>query len=151
LLKATTSFEQFCGEVQPRLRHAFAARLGYSDGADATAESLAYAWEHWDEVANMNNPAGYLYRVGVSRTRRIRRATPLLIALPPEGLHDVEPGLPAALASLSEKQRVAVTLVIGFGWKLHEVADFLDVSISSVQSHVDRGMKKLRIKIGAAT
>lgn len=151
MLEATTSFEQFCGEVQPRLRHAFAARYGHTDSADATAEALAYAWEHWEQICLMENAAGYLYRVGLSKTRRIRRSTPLLAVVPPEGIPDVEPGLPTALASLTQNQRVAVTLVVGFGWKLHEVAKLLDVSIPTVQSHVGRGMKKLRAKLGEAS
>ena len=151
MLRTQTSFEEFCGEVQPRLRHAFAARYGYSDGSDATAEALAYAWEHWDQLSLMDNPAGYLYRVGRSKTRRIRRSTPVLAPLPANGIPDVEPGLPVALAMLSEHQRVAVTLVVGFGWKLHEVADLLGVSVPTVQSHVKRGMKKLQARIGGAS
>ncbi len=151
MLDITTSFEDFCTDVQPRLRHAFAARYGYADGADATAEALAFAWEHWDEIRMMPNAAGYLYRVGRSRTRRIRRATPVLVEVPYDGLPDVEPGLPGALASLSEHQRVAVTLVVGFGWKLREVAELLEVSVSTVQNHVDRGMAKLRTRIGGAS
>ncbi len=67
------------------------------------------------------------------------------------GIPDVEPGLPNALASLSKNQRVAVTLIIGFGWKLQEVAELLGVSKSTVQSHIDRGMKKLRARIGEAS
>jgi DNA-directed RNA polymerase specialized sigma24 family protein len=148
VLEATTSFEDFCGVVQPKLRQAFAARYGYADGAEATAEALAFAWEHWDRVRAMDNAAGYLFRVGTSKTRRIRRSTPLLVDVPERGIPYVEPGLPAALASLSKNQRVAVTLVAGFGWKLREVAELRDVSVSTVQNHLERGMKKLRASLG---
>ncbi len=148
MLETKTSFEDFCGVVQPKLRQAFAARYGYTDGAEATAEALAYAWEHWDRVRGMENAAGYLYRVGRSKTRRIRRATPLLVDMPEGGIPHVEPGLPAALASLSENQRVAVILVAGFGWKLREVAELRGVSTSTVQNHLERGMKKLRTSMG---
>jgi DNA-directed RNA polymerase specialized sigma24 family protein len=151
LLEATTSFERFCNDMQPRLRQAFAARYGHADGADATAESLAYAWENWETVRQAENPAGLLYRVGQSRTRRIRRATPLLFDASTVELPDVEPALPAALASLSANQRVTVTLVVGFGWTMREVADLLAVSVSTVQNHRERGMKKLRAKIGDAS
>lgn len=151
LLEATTTFEDFCTEVQPRLRHAFAARYGYADGADATSEALAYAWEHWAQLRDMANPVGYLYRVGQSRTRRIRRRTPLLADVAVAELPEIEPRLPAALAALPERQRVCVTLVVGFGWKLREVAELIDVSVSTVQNHVDRGMGKLRSTIGEPT
>jgi RNA polymerase sigma-70 factor (ECF subfamily) len=150
LLKSTTSFDEFCLDAQPRLRQAFVARYGYADGAEATAEALAYAWEHWDRVAGLDNPTGYLYRVGQSRTRRIRRVTPLLVDTTTVTIPTVEPSLPAALASLSRNQRVAVTLVIGFGWSMREVGDLLGVSGSTVQNHVERGMAKLRKRIGDA-
>lgn len=65
MLETKTSFEDFCGVVQPKLRQAFAARYGYTDGAEATAEALAYAWEHWERVRGMENAAGYLYRGNV--------------------------------------------------------------------------------------
>lgn len=148
LLDATTSFEAFCADVQPRLRQAFSARYGYADGADATAEALAFAWENWETVKSAENPAGLLYRVGQSRTRRIRRSTPLLFDSSIVEIPSVEPALPTALANLSMKQRVAVTLVVGFGWTMREVADLLAVSVSTVQNHRDRGMRKLRAQIG---
>lgn len=150
MLEATTTFEEFCEAAQPRLRHAFAARYGYADGADATAEALAYAWEHWDDVRDMDNPVGYLYRVGQSRTRRIRRSTPLLVDTSSVDLPLIEPGLPQALASLTTNQRVAVTLVVGFGWTMREASEVINVSVSTVQNHLDRGMKKLRARIGGA-
>jgi DNA-directed RNA polymerase specialized sigma24 family protein len=148
VLETGTSFETFCDLVQPKLRQAFAARYGYADGAEATAEALAYAWEHWERIQTMENPAGYLFRVGRSKTRRIRRPTPFLIDMPERGIPDVEPGLPAALASLSEHQRVAVTLIGGFGWRLREVAEMRGVSTSTVQNHFERGMRKLRARMG---
>jgi len=100
----TDSFTEFFADVQPRLNRALVAALGTQDGLEATQEALAWGWEHWDELGAMNNPAGYLYRVGRSRARRLRRRPPVL---PPIGtgrdLPWVEPGLPTALARLSEK------------------------------------------------
>jgi RNA polymerase sigma factor (sigma-70 family) len=59
----------------------------------------------------------------------------------------VEPGLPRALNGLSEKQRVAVVLVCGFGWQLREVAELFGVKTTTVQNHVDRGLAKLRLDL----
>jgi DNA-directed RNA polymerase specialized sigma24 family protein len=151
LLEVATSFSAFCAEAQPQLRHAFAARYGYSDGADATAEALAYAWEHWDRIRVMANPVGYLYRVGQSRTRRIRRPARVLVELPDSGLPMVEPALPSALASLSEKQRVSVILVHCFGWAIAEVAELLEVEATTVRTHVERGLENLRRSLTEAT
>jgi len=139
----TDEFEAFWAANEPRLRHAFAAAYGPGRGADATAEALAWAWEHWARLRDMANPVGYLYRVGQSRTRR--RKEPVLF--PPVGAVGVpwvEPALPGALLTLTEHQRVAVVLAHAFGWTHREVADLLGVSASTVQNHVERGIAKLR-------
>src|SRR5437764_4998597 len=95
-------FEGFVREVEPRLRRGLVASRGPVDGRDATAEALAYAWEHWDEVAVMSNAVGYLYRVGQSRTRSRRRA---FVPVPdPELQPEVEPALTEALRALTEQQ-----------------------------------------------
>lgn len=144
---AQGSFSRFVEEVEPRLRVALVARFGPEDGRDATADALAYGWEHWERVRVMANPAGYLFRVGQhAGMRRWRRPV-----LPPAPYHSepmVEPALPRALAGLSYRQRTTVLLVHGFGWTHEEVADLLDVSTSTVRNHLRRGMNKLRSALG---
>ena len=44
-----------------------------TDSMKATAEALAWGWEHLDRLRTMENPAGYLYRVGYRRGIRQRR------------------------------------------------------------------------------
>lgn len=125
-----------------QLRRAFVAAYGGQRGREATAESLAFAWEHWDRVAQMENAPGYLFRVGKSRTRRRRT---VLTFVPQE--HDdpiVEPGLAPALTTLSARQRTAVVLVHGFGWTLREVAELTGTKTTTVQNHLERGLAKLR-------
>jgi DNA-directed RNA polymerase specialized sigma24 family protein len=139
------AFTDFVTEVEPRLRRAFTLLRGPDGGSEATAEALAWAWEHWSEVQAMANPAGYLYRVGSSRTRR--RAPRLPLAAPVEAA-GFEPGLVPALGRLSERQRAAVVLVHGCGWTHQEVADALKVSRSSVGTHVERAMARLRKELG---
>lgn len=138
------TFDAFVSRVEPGLKQAFVARFGRDDGVEAASEAFAYAWEHWDRVSVMENPAGYLYRVGRSRTRRIRRRTPVLPAVQTSRMPDVEPLLPAALASLSERQRVAVILIHGLGWTQREVADLLGISRTTLQNHLERGTARLR-------
>ena len=77
------------------------------------AEASLYAWEHSDRVRMMDNPAGYLWRVGQSRSRARRRP----VVFPPAGqggMPEVEPKLPEALASLTERQRCCVLLTQAF-------------------------------------
>jgi DNA-directed RNA polymerase specialized sigma24 family protein len=95
----------------------------------------------------MDNAAGYLYRVGRSCAKKYRNR---VLAWPLEtGNPDpwIEPGLGAAFQGLSERQRSAVLLVEGFDWTYQEVADFMGLSRSSVQRHVERGMAKLRVAL----
>ena len=89
------AFTSFVAEVEPRLRRALVGLRGAEAGRDATAEALAWAWEHWDQVELMENPAGYLYRVGTSRSRGRRRAL-LPVRESPEAVR-YEPGLGPAL------------------------------------------------------
>lgn len=131
-------------DVETRLRRALVAAYGPAAGREATVDALAWAWEHWDRVAPMANPVGYLYRVGQTEARRSRRTPPPVEAPAPPGEPRFEPGLEPALLALTEHQRVAVVLCHGFGWTHREVADLLDVSPSSVQSHVERGLANLR-------
>jgi len=143
-------FEEFVLATEPPLRRALVAAYGYEDGREAAADALAYAWEHWARVREMPNAAGYLYRVArssVSHGRRWRRRPPLLAA-PPGAEHRFEPGLPAALAALSERQRVAVVLVHGFGYTLREVAELTGIKVTTVQNHLERGLTRLRDRLG---
>ena len=59
----------------------------------------------------------------------------------------VEPGLPAALAKLSEGQRTSVMLVHTFEYTFAEAAELLGVSKSTIQTQVERGMDRLRIEL----
>lgn len=142
------SFAAFAGEVTPRLKAALVAAVGVERAADAAGEALAYAWEHWEQVGTMENPAGYLYRVGLSRGRRWRRLPPVFPPPPDGEMPWVEPGLPRALAGLSERQRVAVVLVHCLGWTQEEVAGLLGISRGSVQTHLERGLHHLRASLG---
>lgn len=138
-------FDLFVERVEPRLRMALCAGFGRQLGAEATADALAYAWENWDRVRVMTNPAGYVWKVGRRRAIRLKPKSTMLFAdVEFEREPWVEPGLPLALASLSERQRTCVLLLHGFDWTFAEVARFLGVTRSSVQRHHDRGMKSLK-------
>ena len=53
-----TSFEQFFATAEPRLRRALVATYGGERGREASAEALAWAWEHWPKVQAMEHPLG---------------------------------------------------------------------------------------------
>jgi DNA-directed RNA polymerase specialized sigma24 family protein len=139
-------FEVFLSEVEPDLRRALFAFFGYEEGREATAEALAWAWEHWSRINRMKNPTGYLFRVGQSRSRR--RKVPAVFVREEWSEPWVEPKLGPALSKLSEAQRIAVVLVHGFGWTMREVADLTGTKVTSTQTHLERGLAKLRAELG---
>jgi DNA-directed RNA polymerase specialized sigma24 family protein len=77
-------FTRFVKEVEPRLSYAFYAAYGPEVGNEVTADALARAWEHRAKVEKMDNPAGHLYRVGQSKTRRYHRPRVLFPKADPE-------------------------------------------------------------------
>jgi DNA-directed RNA polymerase specialized sigma24 family protein len=137
-----SEFQEFFVAHEPRLRRALVAAYGVDRGREAAAEALAYAWENWSRVRGMAHPAAYLYRVGQSRTRD--RKARVVFEVPDRGEIWVEPALAPALARLTERQRVAVVLVFGFGWQLREVAELCGIRVTTVQNHLERGLARLR-------
>lgn len=140
----SSEFTRFVKETEPRLSYAFFAAFGPEVGSEVTAEALAFAWENWPRVRTMDNPAGYLYRVGQSKARRYFRPRVCFPAVPRSSLPDIEPRLPEVLSRLTRNQRLAVVLVHGMDWTEQEVADLIGRSRSTVRTHLERGLARLR-------
>lgn len=140
------AFEGFVKETGPGLKHALMAALGADMGMEAASEALAYGWEHWTRVGVMENPGGYLYRVGLNWGRRRSRSQRPKVGFPrvSSEMPWVEPSLPEALSGLSERQRTAVVLVHGAGWSHAEVAMLMGLTRGAVHKHVERALVKLR-------
>lgn len=143
-------FTAFMRAVQPRVLVALTAGFGPDAAGDASAEAFAYAWENWNRVAEMENAAGYVYRVGRSRIRTHR---PAAVCPPPpsDPAPLVEPKLIPALAKLSRQQRTVVVLTEGYGYTQREVADLLGVHPSSIRRHRERALRKLRSRLGVTS
>ncbi len=145
-------FTAFARDLEPKLRYALAGTAPSDDVQEAVQDALVYAWRHWERVSTLANPGGYLYRVARRKTWRRRRRPPLVVG---EGaVHDGytgEPHLPRAMATLSASQRKVVFLVEGLGLSQREVADLLSVRRSTVRTHLNRGISKLREAMGVTT
>jgi len=122
-----------------------AAAVGPDIADDAVADTWAYAWSHWERLAAMENPRGYLYVTAkrhAHRSQRRRQGSlppPIALEIP-----NIEPTLIDALNRLNEKQRTAVFLTVACQWRATEVAELLDMSASTVRTHVARGLAHLR-------
>jgi RNA polymerase sigma factor (sigma-70 family) len=150
------AFRAFVGGVEPSLRRALVAAYGADLGREATADALAWAWQHWPRVQSMTNAPGYLWRVGQTSVRRSTRRRKRevigaireieLVAVDGESIR--EPRLSGALDSLSPQQRAAVVLVHGHGMSLSEAGTALGCSVSTVRNHVARALRHLRAALG---
>ena len=145
--RGRSDFERFVADVEPRLRQGLVAAFGAAVGREAAADALAWAWQNWERVREIESPVGYLYRVG--RTLAVRsgaRDVPVAELAPGVASPDdsFEPGLAPALARLSEVQRSAVVLVAGFGYTLREAAEVLGVTASTVHRDCERALARLR-------
>ena len=138
------TFEKFAAKHGPHIRAALVAAYGPQVGLDAASEAIAYGWEEWSRLEAMDNPAGYLFRVGQTAARRLTRTPTQLPAPSPTELPQFEPGLLPALAALSDSQRVCVAMVHGYGYPIVEVARLLDVSHATVRTHLLRAINNLR-------
>lgn len=139
-------FRAFMLEVEPRLQRGLVALYGADRGREAAAEALAYAWERWATVKEMDNPVAYLVRVGRSRTRL--RKVRLVHHRPESPDVWVEPQLQRALSNLPRRQRAALLLLYGADFTVREAAQALGVSASTVQLNAERGLARLRRALG---
>jgi RNA polymerase sigma-70 factor (ECF subfamily) len=141
-------------QIEPRLRRALVARYGLDVGSEVAAEAIAWGVEHAEQLAAMQNPSGYLFRVGQTAARRwFRRRAPVVFPREPQSSEDTD--LPGdvfdELARLKPDHRVAVLLVHGYGFSYREVADLLEVTEAAVNNYVHRGLKALRTRLEERT
>ncbi len=147
--QSRASFEDLLEGARPLLWRAFVGARGVDGADEATAEALAYGWEHRERVFAMANPVGYLYRVGSTRSTPLK-VPPALPGPASVGLPEIEPALIPALLALPEKQRAAVWLVHGCQWSYAEVAEALEIGTSTVGTHVSRALLSLRAELEVA-
>jgi DNA-directed RNA polymerase specialized sigma24 family protein len=147
-VSAEAMFEEFVRTCGADLRRALSARYGVEVGVEVTADVLAYAWERWTRISAMENPVGYLFRVGQSAARRYRRRSVALPLVHTAGEPEFDPRLSRLLEELPDRQRMAVVLVCVYDWTYPKCAGVLGVSESTARTHVRRGLDALRRELG---
>lgn len=146
---ALRDYDAFFREAEPRLRRAYGGRLSPDHVGDAVSAALEFAWKNWDRVASMEYPVPYLFRVGLSKSRRRKQGR--LPASPPVEMVHVEPTLVSSMQRLSRRQREVVWLVEACEWTPTETAEALGLSLSAVRTHRTRGLERLRHHLGVST
>ncbi len=109
---------------------------------------MARAFERWDRVSSYENPAGWVYRVGLNwATSRLRKVGREVFSLRVEPVAAeapmVDPALERALATLPVAQRSVVVLRYLFDWSEHQTAAALDIAPGTVKSRLSRALAHL--------
>lgn len=146
-----TSFEDFYRAEWASLVRAVSFTLGDRELArDSTDEAMARAYERWDQVAEMANPAGWTFRVAVNfarnrvRRRLIERNRPQHADGRQPDLDGVaDPAVARAVARLPLDQRAVVVLRFYLDWATDDVAAALGIAPGTVKSRLHRGLRRL--------
>jgi RNA polymerase sigma-70 factor (ECF subfamily) len=127
---------------------ALARALGAGpDAEDVAQEALLQARGHLHQLRDPDKLRAWVRRMairGACRARR-RRVADLdaqhIERLPTADVPDVD--VAAAISGLPERERVAVTLVFGLGYRQVEAAELMGVAAGTVYSSVWRARRKL--------
>jgi RNA polymerase sigma factor (sigma-70 family) len=117
---------------------------------EAVDEALTRAAERWPQVGELEQPAGWVYRVAVNWATSWRRRLALRPSWPAEALDrphlDALPDLDLfrCLERLPRRQRQMLVLRFGLGFTVAETASALGVASGTVKSGVHRACQQLR-------
>ena len=154
-------FEHFYRDAFDGVYRALALSFGDADLAhEATSEAMARCYQRWGRIQDYDNPAGWVYRVGLNwgrsrisrrrrdadRAHRLERTGP---APAPEAVAG-DPELDAALRSLDLKYRSVVVLRYLCDWSEAETAEALHLPVGTVKSRLSRGLDQLRQRLEAS-
>lgn len=149
-------FEAFYRGHLDRVYRALALTLADPQLArEAADEAMVRAYAHWRRVRGLDNPGGWVYRVGLNWATSWRRKVRRERALPEPGRAPVgraaspppDPaGLAAqqALADLPLAQRAAVVCRVLLDLSTADTAAVLGVAEGTVKSRLARGLAALR-------
>jgi RNA polymerase sigma factor (sigma-70 family) len=144
------SFEAFYARHRDGVGRALALTLRDDAlAADALDEAMARAYQRWNHVGTMANPAGWVYRVGLnwarsvlrtlSRPGRAPRALEMVSASP-----TFDADIDRALRQLNVDQRAVVVCRYFIGYSELETADALGIRPGTVKSRLSRALDVLR-------
>ncbi len=144
------TFVDFYRQHRIRVARALALTLGDAQlGDEATDEAMTRAYQHWGRVSRLENPGGWVYRVGLNwslsilrRLRRPDRTTPSPGFSEPPAID--EPAVTAALRGLSVEHRSVVVCRHLLGWSEAETATALGIRRGTVKSRTARALTQLR-------
>ena len=149
-------FESFFEDQRSKVFGAMCLVTGNRQEAEEiTQDAFLRLWERWDRVAEMKDPAGFLFKTAMNVFRnRARRAS--IAARRSLGIADHGDDLAAvedrdevvrAIRPLTTHQRAALVLTGYFGYSSEEAAKVLGVRASTVRALATKGRATARATV----
>jgi DNA-directed RNA polymerase specialized sigma24 family protein len=144
-------FEDFYREQRDPIGRALALTLRDSQlASEAVDEAMARAYQRWNRVQALENPGGWVYRVGLNWSRSILRRTlrPAPVWITNTGATTdgtgLDPAIDRALAELSIEQRAVVVCRLLIGLSEAQTAAALGIRLGTVKSRLARASARLQ-------
>jgi len=121
-------------------------------GTEATDEAMARGYANWSTVGQYDNPAGWVYRVGLNWALSLRRK--LARRLPYHEPSFVEPpavsdpAVARALDDLDVGLRAVVVCRFLLDWSTRRTAEALGIREGTVKSRTHRALARLGSQLG---
>jgi RNA polymerase sigma factor (sigma-70 family) len=156
---AGSDFSSFFSDQQERLVRAMYLLTGDRlEAEDLSQEALVRVYERWGEVAQMDSPAGYLYRTALNlhrrRVRRLLRHASMVLTggaeagTDPEAVATSRSDVARALHSLTRGQREVIILHEWLDLTSDDLATVLRISPSAARVRLHRARQCLRDQLG---
>lgn len=119
---------------------------------DVASEAMARAHLHWNRIAGVPYRNAWVVRVATNRALDVaRRRRDPAVERRSSGFEDdaaVRLSVVPALQELPRRQREVVVLRFLVGLPAADVAAVLGIGEGSVRKHMDRGLRRLRARLG---
>ena len=150
--RGAEAFDEFYASHVDKVYRALAVAVGSDDLArEATDEAMTRAYAHWARVSGLDNPGGWVFRVGLnwatSWWRKTRRERTRLGDVPQLGSPGPDPVALAARAAVDRlpvSQRSVVVCRVLLGLSTVETAAVLQLAEGTVKSRLSRARAALR-------
>ena len=144
-------FEDFYRDQRAAIGRALAITLRDTQlASEAVDEAMARAYQRWARVQGLDNPGGWVYRVGLNWSRSIlRRAlrpapTWVTSGITVSDHGGLDPAIDRALAQLSVEQRAVVVCRLLIGYSEAQTATALGLRVGTVKSRLARATARLQ-------
>ena len=157
-VEAWAQFDTFFEEEHERLYKALYFVTGNRhDAEELMQDAFLKLWERWDSIGGIEDPTGYLFRIGLNgfRMRHRRAAMSVRKVIPVPEARDLfsdaemRADVRALLVQLTPRQRAALLLVDMLGYPSEQAARILRVRPSTVRALATKGRRALRAMEGA--